>query len=79
MTKSPTDFKIGQVTTTEAGLSKLQVHEQSIQVQRLEDGKTCLTYVETGRPSVVFPLTAEQAREFAGKLLACVAGEVGHG
>lgn len=70
MTNTPTDFKFGQVTTTAAGLSKLQVHEQSIQVQRLDDGKTCLTFFETGRLSAVFHLTAEQAIEFAGKLLA---------
>lgn len=78
MTNTPTDFKIGQVHATEAGLSKLLIHEQSIQVQRLDDGKTCLSLVETGRVSTVFHLTPQQAIEFAVKLLGCAGVAQGH-
>lgn len=58
-------FKASAVRVTGYGLERIVPHQQSIQVSRLGSGAFVVSYVETGRDTVMFELSPQQAAELA--------------
>lgn len=70
MSATTSEFRLGQVCTTPAGIDCLQILQQSIQAQHSDDGQVRVSHVETGRQTVVLSLAKQQAAESARKLTA---------
>jgi hypothetical protein len=61
-------FQAATVRVTGYGLERIVPHQQSLQVNRLANGVVVVSYVETGRDTVMFELTPQQAAELASLL-----------
>ena len=59
----------GLPTVDESGIHDFSAHQRSIQVCHLTDGRVAVSFVETGKETVVFHLSAEQACSFARLLM----------
>ena len=60
-------FKLGEVDVQPGRIDRVTLHQRSIQVGVCDAGVT-LSYVETGRESVVFVLSCEQVESHIADL-----------
>lgn len=58
-----------KTTSLDCGIQRIVPHQHSIQVSHVASGHVVINYIESGRETVHFSLTKEQAAAFAALIV----------